>query len=425
MMITSDTVQYVHSSMSLPCKPIDFSGFVNLKYFRLKPIAYHRRKVGQISATFERTAGVKDTKERRTIKNNNVSYPKDVNESLCEEQIPGRRGDAIMELTSVATTSLAGEKQGKNIDGTNNCGENHVPVDALNLGRLMEGNMLYRQIYVIRSYEVGVHRTASIETLMSFLQETAMNHMRSVGIGGEGFGTSHEMSRRNLIWIISLMQVQVDRYPSWCDIVEVDSWITPSGKNAFIRRDWLVRDYRTGHILTRATSTWGMMNSETRRLSKIPDEVTGEIHPYILERVPAIVAEDTKKLFKLDDETGQYIRSDLRPKQSDLDMNQHVNNVKYVGWILESVPAPILKSNELVNIILEYRRECGQTDVLKSLTSCIEAHDASEINYSSKSLTHTSSHCMNLLRMQSDGREILRARTDWKPKTNQDSTFLF
>eukprot|EP01018_Ginkgo_biloba_P028921 Gb_22110 [translate_table: standard] len=411
MMIPSVTVQYVHGTMSLPSKPLDFSGLV-------KPIAYHTRKVGQISASFERAAGINGTNERRMIKNNNLSYPKDVNESLCEEQIPGRRGDSIMELSSFATTAQAGQKQGKSSDNTNNCGENHVPVDAFKLGRLMEGNMIYRQTYVIRSYEVGVHRTASIETLMSFLQETSMNHMWSLGLGGEGFGTSHEMSRRNLIWIISGMQVQVDRYPSWCDIVEVDSWMTSSGKNAFMRRDWLVRDYKSGHILTRATSAWGMMNRETRRLSKIPDEVRGEIHPYILERVPAIVADATKKLWKLDDQTAQYVRSDLTPKRSDLDMNQHVNNVKYVGWLLESVPAPILKSNELVNIILEYRRECGQTDVLQSLTSCIEGHDVSEINYSSKSYMH-------LLRMQSDGREILRARTYWRPKSNQDSTLLF
>eukprot|EP01018_Ginkgo_biloba_P013686 Gb_30766 [translate_table: standard] len=84
--------------------------------------------------------------------------------------------------------------------------------------------------------------------------------------------------------------------------MEVDGWLPPSDKNA----------YKTGHILTWATSTWGMMKGETRTLSKIPDEVRGEIHPYILERVQANVAEDTKKLFKLDDETAQYIRSDLR-----------------------------------------------------------------------------------------------------------------
>ena len=36
------------------------------------------------------------------------------------------------------------------------------------------------------------------------------------------------------------------------DVVEVDTWVSKSGKNG-MRRDWLVRDCNTGEILTRAS----------------------------------------------------------------------------------------------------------------------------------------------------------------------------
>jgi hypothetical protein len=36
------------------------------------------------------------------------------------------------------------------------------------------------------------------------------------------------------------------------DVVEMDTWVTGSGKNG-MRRDWLVRDYKTGQVLARAT----------------------------------------------------------------------------------------------------------------------------------------------------------------------------
>lgn len=36
------------------------------------------------------------------------------------------------------------------------------------------------------------------------------------------------------------------------DVVQVDTWVAASGKNA-MRRDWLVRDSKTGDILTRAS----------------------------------------------------------------------------------------------------------------------------------------------------------------------------
>jgi len=34
----------------------------------------------------------------------------------------------------------------------------------------------------------------------------------------------------------------------------------------------------------------------------------------------------------------------LQPRWSDLDVNQHVNNVKYIGWILEVIDLLLLNS---------------------------------------------------------------------------------
>jgi hypothetical protein len=36
------------------------------------------------------------------------------------------------------------------------------------------------------------------------------------------------------------------------DVVEVDTWVAASGKSG-MRRDWLVRDCKTGQIISRAT----------------------------------------------------------------------------------------------------------------------------------------------------------------------------
>ena len=57
-------------------------------------------------------------------------------------------------------------------------------------------------------------------------------------------------------------------------------------------------------------SVWVMMNKLTRRLSKIPEEVRGEIEPYFVNSDP-VLAEDSRKLTKLDDKTAVYVRSGL------------------------------------------------------------------------------------------------------------------
>ncbi|KAL1832037.1 hypothetical protein ACET3Z_001688 [Daucus carota] len=74
--------------------------------------------------------------------------------------------------------------------------------------------------------------------------ETALNHVKSAGLLGDGFDSTTEMCTRNLIWVATKMQVMVNRYPTWGDVVQIDTWVAPSGKNG-MRRDWLLRDYYT------------------------------------------------------------------------------------------------------------------------------------------------------------------------------------
>ncbi|GAA0172319.1 esterase [Lithospermum erythrorhizon] len=313
--------------------------------------------------------------------------------------------DWSMLLAAITTIFLAAEKQWmmleskpKRLDALTD--------DPFGIGKMVQDGMIFRQNFGIRSYEIGADRTASIETLMNHLQETALNHVKSVGLLGDGFGSTPEMCKKNLIWVVTKMQILVDRYPTWGEVVQVDTWVAASGKNG-MRRDWLLRNSQTGEILTRASGVSVMMNKETRRLAKIPDEVRAEIGGYFLDTPPIVEDSDTK-LPKLDKDTADIIRSGLTPRWSDLDVNQHVNNVKYINWILESAPSPILETHELASMTLEYRRECLIDSVVESLTSVTgnAADDLASSGYI---------ECQHLVRLES-GAEIVKGRTEWRPK---------
>ncbi|KAK7304192.1 hypothetical protein RJT34_15307 [Clitoria ternatea] len=311
--------------------------------------------------------------------------------------------DWSMLLAAVTTVFLAAEKQWMMLDWKPK--RSDMLIDPFGIGKLVQDGLVFRQNFPIRSYEIGADKTASIETLMNHLQETALNHCKTAGLLGDGFGSTPEMCKKNLIWVVTRMQVVVDKYPTWGDVVQVDTWVSASGKNG-MRRDWVVRDIETGEILTRASSVWVMMNKVTRRLSKIPEEVRGEIGRFFVDS-PSVTDEDNRKLSKLDDTAG-FIRSGLTPRWSDLDVNQHVNNVKYIGWILESAPQPLLESHVLRALTLEYRRECGKNSVLDSLT---DISGAGVGNIADGGLVE----CNHFLRLE-DGAEIVRGRTEWRHK---------
>ncbi|KAI4380681.1 hypothetical protein MLD38_006844 [Melastoma candidum] len=313
--------------------------------------------------------------------------------------------DWSMLLAAITTVFLAAEKQWTVLDWKPK--RSDMLVDPFSFGRIVQDGLVFRQNFSIRSYEIGADRTASIETIMNHLQETALNHVKSAGLLDDGFGSTPEMRKRDLIWVVTKMQLRVDRYPSWGDTVQVDTWVSSSGKNG-MRRDWLVRDCMTGEVLTRASSLWVMMNKKTRRLSKMPEEVRGEIEPYFVNSDP-VVEDDNQKSPKLDENTADIMRTGLTPRWNDLDVNQHVNNVKYIGWILESAPPAILESHELSALTLEYRRECGRDSVLQSLTA-VSGNLNCTLNGSGEV------ECRHLLRLET-GAEIVKGRTEWRPKS--------
>ncbi|KAG8366679.1 hypothetical protein BUALT_Bualt17G0104600 [Buddleja alternifolia] len=266
-------------------------------------------------------------------------------------------------------------------------------VDPYRQGMIIEEGVGYRQTVVVRSYEVGPDKTATIESLLNFLQETALNHVWMSGLLSDGFGATHGMMRNNLIWVVSRMQLQVDHYPIWGEVMEIDTWVGSSGKNG-MRRDWLLRSQVTGLVFARATSTWVMINQQTRRLSKMPDEVRAELSPWFIQK-QAIEEESPEKIDKLD------------------------NNARYVHSDLKTIPDEFLEKHQLSGIVLEYRRECGSSDMVQSL--CDPQEDGmlksgngllgGSLNQGPFSYTH-----LLQIKGKPKNEEIVRGKTTWKKR---------
>ncbi|KAI3982179.1 hypothetical protein MKX01_019085 [Papaver californicum] len=271
---------------------------------------------------------------------------------------------------------------------------------------------VYRQNFTIKSYEIGPNRMATMGALLNHLQaridtacvyarsfihmqDTIVDHIRDAGLLDDGFGSTPEMTRRNLIWVVAKMQVLVDRYPSWGDVVQIENWFGDTSVKNGIASHWLLRDANTGETLAQANSVWIMMNKKTRKVSKFPEEVRDEMAPITMD----YCSSDDIKLSKLHDNTADFVQTGLTARWSDLDLNNHVNFAEYIGWILENAPRLILKNYELFDLALEFRRECGEGDELQSLTTVIGKTGSAE--------------CQHMLQLE-NGIEVMRGRTKWR-----------
>ncbi|XP_052113167.1 palmitoyl-acyl carrier protein thioesterase, chloroplastic-like [Arachis duranensis] len=171
-----------------------------------------------------------------------------------------------------------------------------------------------------------------------------------------------------------------------------------------VRFNWIMRDFKTNQVLNTASSVSVLMNKLTRRLSKIPEEVRRELESYLVNS-RIIIEDDHKKIPKLDDTTADYICTGLRPQWSDIDVNFHVNNAKYISWILEGIPESILMNYELSSMSLKFKRECKIDSKLQSL-----AEVCSDNNNSNNNVEYN-----HMVRFE-NGVEILRGRTKWRSK---------
>ncbi|KAG6403487.1 hypothetical protein SASPL_135710 [Salvia splendens] len=298
--------------------------------------------------------------------------------------------------------------------------------DRLRLGSLNEDGLSYKEKFIVRCYEVGINKTATVETIANLLQEVGCNHAQYVGFSTDGFATTLSMRKYHLIWVTARMHIEIYKYPAWSDVVEIETWCQSEGRIG-TRRDWILKDYSTGEVIGRATSKWVMMNQDTRRLQKVTDEVRDEYLVYCPKTLRLAFPEENnaslKKIAKLDD-PADHSKVGLVPRRADLDMNQHVNNVTYIGWVLESMPQEIIDSHELKTITLDYRRECQQDDVVDSLTSSEPAigdmvSGLRGTNGTPVAAARDENDCLqflHLLRLSNNGSEINRGRTEWRKK---------
>ena len=95
------------------------------------------------------------------------------------------------------------------------------------------------------------------------------------------------------------------------------------------------------------------------------------------------------------------------------------------SYFYQSMPQEIIDSHELQSITLDYRRECGQHDIVDSLTSVEEIQGGAEAVSELKSTNgsamaredkHEHQQFLHLLRLSTEGLEINRGRTEWRTK---------
>lgn len=91
-------------------------------------------------------------------------------------------------------------------------------------------------------------------------------------------------------------------------------------------------------LLVAAVSAWTVLDLSTRRLTALPEELAAV---YPVNTIPCIPF-PSRTIPRLREGIGS---ADVLVRRDDLDINGHVNNSKYLGWLLECLPWSPVKAS--------------------------------------------------------------------------------
>lgn len=202
--------------------------------------------------------------------------------------------------------------------------------------------------FKISSFDLNPRGEARLTSMASFFQEMAYHHANALGLGYA------DMKSRKLIWVLSRMRIQMDRYPLWNERIKLETW--PSGaEKLFALRDFRVRDSH-GTPMGRASTAWLILDQDSHRLMR-PKEIMEQFKVIIHD---VQVFDRGLDRISLKGELGPL--SDHLVTYSDLDIVGHVNNVRYMEWCIDADTTAENVHREICDFEINFNHEALMGD---------------------------------------------------------------
>lgn len=192
--------------------------------------------------------------------------------------------------------------------------------------------------------------------LCNLLQLTAAAHSES---GGFSFV---DMQQFNQAWVLSRMRLEVTKLPKWKDSITVKTWINSLENSRSVRA---LEVYVNGEKYIGAETFWAVFNTETRR-----PEGMALPHEHC-EKYPEHRATDLP-FSKIDINSENELVFERKVVLSDLDIVNHVNNVKYIEWCLDLADKQLVLEQRIASMEMNFLKELSLNDMVQIHTSAKE-----------------------------------------------------
>lgn len=240
----------------------------------------------------------------------------------------------------------------------------------------------YTQNFHIPCYNTDAAWRLKPAAFMNLAQEAAGLHAVELGFGYE------ELIKNNTAWILSRVNIQFVDTPLWRDDITLTTWHKGANRLFFLR-DFIMTD-KDGKERVKATTSWLVLNLETRRL--VRDPMLMEEGTVCTENVIETPADKVQ----MPKDVPAELVLEHAVAYSDVDMNNHTNNAMYMQWAMDAVDYEIASTRAVKEITINFNRETKAGDVVSIYRACVEKEDGLHVYVEGK-VEDASSFCVEII----------------------------
>lgn len=212
--------------------------------------------------------------------------------------------------------------------------------------------------YIVNYYEVDTKRRATVATIINYFQDIATVHSEQLGLSIDRY------NELKVTFVLQKWEICFHRLPVLYEKVHLKTY--PVGFKLFYAYRLFELYDSSGEIVADAASTWFLIDIEKRRPLRIPPDF------YSIFQVSKDPLREGYNNWDLKKELFPQKSVEFRVRHSDLDTNNHVNNVRYVEWALEAIPENIWQQKTIKELRVIYEQEISYGEWIRSECSVRE-----------------------------------------------------
>lgn len=236
--------------------------------------------------------------------------------------------------------------------------------------------------YLIDAYLADFRGKATLPMIGGFMLQSATRHAEERGFG------YNEMTGQQRAWVLSRMVIEMIEFPLNDTVFIINTWVADVNK-LFTERYFSFENEK-GEKLGYAKSLWASIDLTTRRPTNVQN--LSELVAYIDKEEPCPIEGLNKiPLLKEDyDHTGSF---DV--KYSDVDINKHLNSMKYIEHFIDIFDIDVFKEKEIRRFQINY---------------IAEAHYGTHIDFLKKEIEKD----IFVIEMKTNETTVCTSRITWK-----------